>query len=258
MKRVLAGLFLIVGIAGCGNGAQETAAPVPQNVDVVSIGDSLTEGVGDSTNSGGYVPYLEQQLESLDEIDEVSFVNFGKKGNRTDQLLKRLQTEEIQAEIEKADIVMITIGGNDVVKVMKENWSNLTIENFEQEEIGYGERLHAILTEIRNLNDDAGIVLVGIYNPFGKIFVETEEDEEIVRSWNETGEAVAAEFDQTAFVSIENIFTEGSDGLFFEDQFHPNDLGYEQIAERIFDTINGTPLERLTNQKIVFANEGSN
>ncbi|WP_245796347.1 GDSL-type esterase/lipase family protein [Domibacillus antri] len=255
---MIAGLFLTAFLAGCGSEAEEAAAPVPQNIHVVSIGDSLTEGVGDSTASGGYVPYLEQQLESLDEIDDASFVNFGKKGNRTDQLLKRLQIENVKAEIAKADIVMITIGGNDVVKVVKENWSDLTIEHFEQEETGYGERLHAILTEIRNQNNDAGIVLVGIYNPFGKIFIETEDDDEIVRSWNETGKTVASEFDQTAFVSIENIFSEGSDGLFFEDQFHPNDLGYEQIAGRIFDTINGAALEKLTNQKIVFVNEGSN
>ncbi|MET1030475.1 GDSL-type esterase/lipase family protein [Domibacillus tundrae] len=262
MKRVMAGIVLAVLLAGCADEAdevQETAAPgVPQNVNIVSIGDSLTEGVGDSTDSGGYVPYLEYQLESLDEIKEASFVNYGKRGNRTNQLIKRLEQAEIQADIKKADIVIITIGGNDVVKVVKENWSHLTVDTFEKEEDGYAERIHTVLEEIRAINEDAGIVLVGIYNPFGRIFVDTEDDEMIVRTWNERAEEVAASFEQTVFVSVETIFGEGSDGLFFEDQFHPNDIGYEQMAGRIFDTINGAPLEELTNQKIVISNEGSN
>ncbi|OKL37909.1 SGNH/GDSL hydrolase family protein [Domibacillus mangrovi] len=257
MKRTLAGLFLVASMTGCGNTAEETVVPVPQNIKIVSVGDSLTEGVGDSTGSGGYVPYLERKLESLHEIKDVKFSNYGKKGNRTDQLLKEVQKDEMKADIAEADIVMITIGGNDVVKVVKENWSHLTIDNFEEEEAGYGKRIRAILAEIRKQNEDAGIVLVGIYNPFGKIFVETEDDEEIISSWNETGKLAAARFDRTTFVSIENIFSKGSEELFFEDQFHPNDLGYKQIADRIFDTIKGEELEQLTNQKMVFTNEGS-
>ncbi|OES44550.1 GDSL-type esterase/lipase family protein [Domibacillus iocasae] len=259
MKRVMAGIALAMMLAGCADEVQETAAPsIPQNVDIVSIGDSLTQGVGDSTNSGGYVPYLEEQLESLDEIKDASFVNYGKRGNRTDQLIKRLEQEEIQADIKKADIVMITIGGNDVVKVVKENWSHLTVDTFEKEEDGYAERIQTVLETVRAINEDAGIVLVGIYNPFGRIFVDTDDDELIVRTWNERADEVAASMDRTIFVNVETIFGEGSDGLFFEDQFHPNDIGYEQMAGRIFDTINGDPLEELTNNKIVFPNEGSN
>ena len=259
MIRGIAGIVLSMLVAGCVDEVQETAAPsVPQNVNIVSIGDSLTEGVGDSTNSGGYVPYLEEQLESLDEIKDASFVNYGKRGSRTDGLMKRLEQEKIQADIKKADIVMITIGGNDVVKVVKENWSHLTVDTFEKEEDGYAERLQTVLENVRAINEDAGIVLVGIYNPFGRIFVDTDDDETIVRTWNERAEEVASSMDRTVFVNVETIFGEGSDGLFFEDQFHPNDIGYEQMAGRIFDTINGDPLQELTNHKIVFSNEGSN
>ncbi|WP_052712098.1 GDSL-type esterase/lipase family protein [Domibacillus indicus] len=260
MKRAIAGLVLAVLLAGCADdNVQETAVPsVPQNINIVSIGDSLTEGVGDSTNSGGYVPYLEKQLESLDEIKDASFVNYGKRGNRTDQLVKRLKQESIQADIKKADMVIITVGGNDVVKVVKENWSNLTVDTFEKEEDGYAERIQSVLETVRTINEDAGIVLVGIYNPFGRIFIDTDDDETIVRTWNERAAETTASMERTVFVSVETIFGEGSDGLFFEDQFHPNDMGYEQMAGRIFDTINGDPLEELTSHKIVLSNEGSN
>lgn len=259
MKWGVAGIILAVLLAGCTDEAQEVAETrVPQNINIVSIGDSLTEGVGDSTNSGGYVPYLEEQLESLDEVKNASFVNYGKRGNRTDQLIKRLSTKEIEADIEKADIVMVTIGGNDVVKVVKENWSDLTVDTFEREEDGYADRIQTVLKEIRSINEEAGIVLIGIYNPFGRVFVDTEDDEAIVQAWNDRAEEVASSFERTVFVNVETIFGEGSDGLFFEDQFHPNDIGYEQMAGRIFNTINGKTLEELTSQKIVMPNEGSN
>lgn len=259
MKWGAAGIILTVLLAGCGSNAQETVETrVPQDIKIVSIGDSLTEGVGDSTNSGGYVPYLEDQLESLDEINDASFVNYGKRGSRTDQLIKRLKKEEIEADIQQADIVMVTIGGNDVVKVVKENWSDLTVDTFQKEEEGYGERIRTVLQDIRAINEEAGIVLIGIYNPFGRVFVDTDDDEAIVQAWNRRAEEVAASFDRTVFVNVETVFGEGSDGLFFEDQFHPNDMGYEQMAGRIFDTINGDPLEELTSQKIVMPNEGSN
>lgn len=259
MKWGMAGIILTVLLAGCTDEAQEVVETrVPQNINIVSIGDSLTEGVGDSTNSGGYVPYLEEQLESLDEVKDASFVNYGKRGNRTDQLIKRLSTKEIAADIQKADIVIVTIGGNDVVKVVKENWSDLTVDTFEKEEDGYADRIKTVLQEIRSINEETGIVLVGIYNPFGRVFVDTEDDEAIVQAWNDRSEEVAASFERTVFVDVETIFGEGSDGLFFEDQFHPNDIGYEQMAGRIFNTINGKTLEELTSQKIVMPNEGSN
>ncbi|HLO12915.1 MAG TPA: SGNH/GDSL hydrolase family protein, partial [Pseudoneobacillus sp.] len=64
----------------------------PRKLTVVSAGDSLTKGIGDSTGKGGYLPYLESMLEKEKGIQEVDFYNFGVKGNRTTQLLKRLQS----------------------------------------------------------------------------------------------------------------------------------------------------------------------
>lgn len=260
MKAMMLFITALFLLAGCGNNAaEETAAPavVPQDIRIASVGDSLTQGVGDSTKSGGYVPYLTDQLESLDAVGAVTVDNFGKRGNRTDQLLKRLQTEEIQSSIQQSDMVIVTIGGNDVVEVMKNNWSNLTVDVFREEEDAYAERVEAILTEIRSINPDAGLVLVGIYNPFGRIFVETEEDEQIVKAWNSRAEQIAAGFDRSAFVSIESIFGPGSDSLFFEDQFHPNDAGYEQMAGRIFNAMRQAGLSTLTNGKIDDESGGS-
>ena len=98
---------------------------------IVSIGDSLTEGIGDQTESGGYVGILNQTFE--DNQLNIRIENYGKKGNRTDQLLKRLDQDDIASAIKKADIVLITIGANDIMKVVKNNILNLTTEPFNRE-----------------------------------------------------------------------------------------------------------------------------
>src|SRR5690625_298324 len=45
---------------------------------IVAIGDSLTQGVGDITNQGGYVGILDQTINESNSI--VQFENYGKRG----------------------------------------------------------------------------------------------------------------------------------------------------------------------------------
>ena len=116
---------------------------------IVSIGDSLTEGIGDQTESGGYVGILNHTFE--DNQLNITIENYGKKGNRTDQLLKRLDQDDIASAINKADIVFITIGSNDIMKVVKNNILSLTTEPFNREREEYKKRLRAIFHKMKEL-----------------------------------------------------------------------------------------------------------
>lgn len=200
---------------------------------IVSIGDSLTEGIGDETESGGYVGILQHTFE--DNQLNISIENYGKSGNRTDQLLKRLDQKKIASSIKKADIVLITIGANDIMKVVKENLLNLTMEPFDNEIVEYQERLRAIFHKMRELNPDAHIYLVGFYNPFQKDFGYIEGLEEIVTNWNEAGKAVTEEFEQVSYIPTADLFIPSETELLAEDQFHPNTSGYKLMAQRILE-----------------------
>src|SRR5699024_4266994 len=95
-----------------------------QELSIISIGDSLTEGVGDDEKDGGYTGVLEKSINKNEQL--VTIENFGKRGNRTDQLMKRLEEEEeVIRGVENADIILITIGANDVMKVFKDNFADL-------------------------------------------------------------------------------------------------------------------------------------
>ena len=56
-----------------------------------------------------------------------------KEGVRSDQLIQQLEDADIQAIVKEADVILMTIGGNDIMKVVKKNLFNLTEEPFYDE-----------------------------------------------------------------------------------------------------------------------------
>lgn len=200
---------------------------------MVSIGDSLTEGVGDETESGGYVGILNHTFE--DHSMNISIENFGKRGNRTDQLLKRLENEEISSAIKDADIVLITIGANDIMKVVRSHYTHLNIEPFQEEKISYVERLTAIFHKINDLNPDTQIFLIGFYNPFERYFGEIEQLNMILEDWNQASESVTEEFENVYYIPTKDLFSNSTTNLLAEDNFHPNTSGYKLMAQRVLE-----------------------
>ena len=222
---------------------------VPQDLTIVAAGDSLTEGVGDTTEKGGYLPYLQMLLEDEKEINQTTFYNFGVGGNLSDQLLKKVQTDKMKMAIRDADLVMITIGGNDMMKVVRENIANLEKKDFEEQKKIFEQNLNLTIDIIRQENEAGFIVLVGLYNPFYQWFPEIKEMNEVVSEWNEASQAILSQYSNTYFVDIINVFENGGAELLYTDYFHPNNRGYELIAEEVFEELAEEAIDRLVEQK---------
>ncbi|MGD6803141.1 SGNH/GDSL hydrolase family protein [Rossellomorea vietnamensis] len=212
-----------------------------QDMKVVSIGDSLTQGVGDETGNGGYVGILNNTFED-NEIN-ITIDNFGKRGNRTDQLLKRLEEKEIADSIKNADVVLITIGANDIMKIVKSNFIDLKMETFEEEKRGYKERLKEIFDKVNEYNPDAEIYLIGFYNPFEGYFGNISELEMVMKSWNTAGKSVTEEFENVNYIPTADLFEDSDLELLAEDYFHPNTNGYKLIAKRVLEHVKEIDLE---------------
>ncbi|WP_042457546.1 SGNH/GDSL hydrolase family protein [Neobacillus dielmonensis] len=241
---------------------RKTFAPIPadffpRQLTIVSAGDSLTEGIGDSTGQGGYLPYLKSMLENSKGINEVDFLNYGVKGNRTTQLLKRLNSTEMTMAIQKADLVILTIGGNDIMKVVKDHFSDLQIADFMEEKENYRDHLTQIIDTVVQENPNASIVLLGLYNPFSKWFSDIKELDEIVAEWNKTGQSVIANYPNAYFVDIEDLFEKTNENLLYTDNFHPNDKGYELIAGRLNKTMEEQVLPAIENKPYMVTTEGN-
>ncbi|WP_226376813.1 SGNH/GDSL hydrolase family protein [Oceanobacillus halotolerans] len=214
---------------------QKTIRFFSKETHIVAIGDSLTQGVGDETKQGGYVGILD---ESINESEQhVTFENYGKRGNRSDQLLKRLDEAEITSSLSEADIILITIGANDIMQVFKENITNLQLDDFMNERTKYEERLNQIVAKLHDVNDHALIYFIGFYNPFNSYFQDIEELSLIVDEWNRTTEMVSNNHDNITFIPTVDLFEGTSEDLLAEDNFHPNYNGYQRIAKRVLDYV---------------------
>ncbi|HFH9838049.1 TPA: SGNH/GDSL hydrolase family protein [Streptococcus suis] len=220
----------------------------------VALGDSLTEGVGDTTNQGGFVPLLAQSLTN-EYSYQVSYENFGVSGNTSSQILKRMEEDTaISESLKTANLMTLTVGGNDLRKAILDNISNLEVSTFDQPAQEYSQRLLQIIKKARENNPDLPIYLVGIYNPFYLNFPDMTEMQTVVDNWNQVSEDTVSDLDKVYFIPINDLLYKGIEGeegisqtnttsnnlLYEDDSFHPNYTGYEIIKEAIMEKIRET------------------
>lgn len=228
------------------------AVAVKNNIRFVAIGDSLTEGVGDETASGGYVPLVASTLEEAFSINSIEIENYGVAGDRSTQILKRInEQQEIQDDIASAEIISVTVGGNDLMKVIQNNILGLSVEKFEKPGEKYQANLTKLLTTIRQLNSTAPIYVLGIYNPYYIYFPEITEMQTIIDQWNTRTQVVVEQEERMYFVPINDLIYQGiisdeeasevpdadtlnelrNNAIYEGDNFHPNYNGYQLIAK---------------------------
>lgn len=184
---------------------------VKSTVHYAALGDSLTQGVGDTAKQGGFVGILKKDLSDHYKIEKVTVDNFGKNGDRSDQILKRLQeSEKQQNSLKKADLITLTAGGNDLMKVIRKDlFKQLTLNSFKEPGETYQKNLTNLIQEIRSYTKSP-IYLMGIYNPFYVYFTQMGELEEIVDYWNKIATDVVAKFPNVYFISSSELLSKGS------------------------------------------------
>lgn len=224
----------------------------------LALGDSLTEGVGDTTKQGGFVPLLAEELQSQYDY-RLMTNNFGVSGNTSNQILARMTSDEtLKQQLKRANLLTVTVGGNDVMRVVQKHITNLKASSFVRPAKAYQKRLATIIEQARKDNPDLPIYIVGIYNPFYVNFPELTAMQDVVNQWNQATQETLASYDKVYFVSINDLLSRGVDNqgnavtntndsnyannaaLFEEDHFHPNNTGYQLIANAVMEKISET------------------
>ena len=227
-------------------------------VTYVAIGDSLTKGVGDTTNQGGFVPLLAQSLTNESGL-EFKAIDYGVSGNTSGQILSRIrEKKEIRKDLKQAQLLTITVGGNDLRKAILEDTSNLDLDRFEKASKAYEKNLKQIIELARKDNPDLPVYVVGIYNPLYLNFPDLTELQTLVDQWNQRTEETLSAYQGVYFVPINDLLYKGIDGksgvteselgketvtndaLYDEDSFHPNNTGYEIMKEAVLEKIHAT------------------
>ncbi|WP_054027395.1 SGNH/GDSL hydrolase family protein [Bacillus sp. FJAT-28004] len=206
----------------------EQAAEASNELKIIALGDSLTRGTGDIEGKG-YVGYVSDQLKQAGT--EVSLINLGIKGLTSSLLVEQMKQKEIERQIGQADIILMTIGGNDLF-LGGQSLTDLSEASISGLEEAYFIHLKTILTNIRAVNTEAAVYLLGLYNPFSE-FQNGELMSTVVRNWNSKTAETLAQYSKAIFVPTYDLFQLNAEKLLFTDHFHPNETGYRLMAERV-------------------------
>lgn len=254
MKRILfIGVLAMVLLAGCnpsfifGNDEANPRVPtafsdyhvppnfVPRALIITALGDSLSQGVGDEDNMGGYVGRLTREIREWPGVYGAAIENTAKRGRRSDQLLSMFQQGELTGPVAEADYVVMTMGGNDIMRIVKRDLFSLNVEAFLEELDVYENRFENIFSSIRSINPNVPIIMIGIYNPFSLITDEINEFDEIIASYNGAMKEATEEDPQACFVPVDDLFIGNKNLVYHTDFFHPNSRGYDVMTERILE-----------------------
>lgn len=231
--------------------------PKKKSIDIVAVGDSLTQGVGDSKSvGGGYVTRLTKKVQDKYNVKAQSH-NYGVSGDTSSQIMTRIKNDKkMHQDLPKADIITVTVGGNDFMHLLQRKGLDLTAGDIADEQVQFDKRLTQLLTDLRGYNKTAPIYLIGIYNPFSIYLSNVKNAKTAFINWNKASAKVASNFNDTHFVDINNLYqpknikkkiqkTGVNPYLYKKDHFHPNGTGYDMMTEKIFEQVNGTKKEWL-------------
>lgn len=230
-RRGLAVLLSLVLLLGC---CVVPAAAGEEAARYVVLGDSIAFGSG-LTNPGKAV-----YGKIVADTNGYAYKNFAVPGHTTQNLLRRMQEPQVSPAIAAADIISISIGGNNFLlgnmnallydAIVKEDYTR-----FDEITDSFYQDLQQIVRTIRQMNPDAAILLQTIYNPqtgtIGEVYQQAAD------RFNDKFRQYAAEqTDGILLVDVAQALTD-SDRDFAEDRIHPSAVGNEKIARAVLQTL---------------------
>ncbi|KRM11546.1 SGNH/GDSL hydrolase family protein [Paucilactobacillus suebicus] len=184
-----------------------------KSVNLVAMGDSLTQGVGDQDKNGGYVGIIKPEIEKKYNTT-VHASNFGVAGDRSDQILSRLNKEKnFQNKLKSADVIVMTVGGNDLLQSLQKNLfltsKTKFTKNMSEASQKYSTKLDKLFKTVRKYNPNAPIFLFSVYNPFYVYFANVNTITQSVVAWNSDTQKALSNYGPAYFVNINNLMSHG-------------------------------------------------
>ncbi|MGV2885521.1 stalk domain-containing protein [Paenibacillus taichungensis] len=257
---------------------QKDAVAVTKEFRLVTLGDSITVGYEPNLKElpYGYVERLQEQglLHGRTQVDNYGIAGLKSSGlkNFADAIKegKALTSEAIQPNLPDpraaqvganiaairesvagANLVAITIGGNDVSELLgsADKLSDAELEAKVKELLSsYTANVSAVINDIHEVNPNAKIVIADQYQPMPEVAGKALYAKlmEASQGFTATIDGIATEFSakgidvKVAHVAKEFVGGEGTMTHMIKDRdFHPNQFGYEAIAKVFAETIWG-------------------
>ncbi|MEI2319260.1 GDSL-type esterase/lipase family protein [Bacillus paramobilis] len=200
---------------------------------IVSLGDSLTRGVGDKEGIG-YIGRMKEDLQK-DYKQKVALTNLAVSGAKMPDLLKQMESSGAQYSIKQADVIVLTIGGNDLFPGW-ESLGKIDLETYRPDTETFQNEAKKIIEGIRKLNTDSPIFWLGLYNPFEDV-EDLKGSSNIVVDWNASLEKLALNDKNVYITPTFDLFQNRGKDLLYSDHFHPNEVGYTYMADRLVQNV---------------------
>ncbi len=237
MKKIISVLLSVLTAVSC---FAVIAFAQEEAVDYVVLGDSIAFG-------SGMVNTVEACYGKIvAETNGYNYVNHSIPGITSGVLLTMLTDgEKIRASVADAEIINISIGGNNFLtdNIMGLAFEYLTKRNtdgFDEIADAYYEDLCEIMNRINELNPDAAVLLQTVYNPqdgaAGKVYqLGGDKLNEMIRKYN------AEHPDEIIIVEVAQALNGNADN-FADDKIHPSAAGNELIAVAVLEVLYETGL----------------
>ncbi len=229
MKKLLA-LLLCAALCAC------LLAPcsAASRTSYLVLGDSIGYGSGLSNPKEAVYGRIVADTIGAD------YRNDAVPGFSSQNLLALMKTDRVKDDIRKADIISISIGGNNYILgnmpgLMADVLVRGDVSQFNRIDKAYYEDLCEIFAGIRDLNPDAVILMQTLYNPqtgyVGEVYdYGCERINGSVRRYAETYPG------EIEIVDVAAYLTDHSTD-FASDRVHPSAAGNEKIARAVLEKL---------------------
>ena len=204
---------------------------------LVALGDSIPFGYNlGQTNqnpSKAAYPYL------IGAEEDLRVRNLGIPGWQSEQLLDALEDEQkYRQAISHADYVVITIGNNDLLQILREAgeesagnqalFQQLLAQKLQADDVFAN--IAAAIAETRSLTD-APIVLYNVYNPFQVTDQLHYVADAILPGINQTFAALAASGENVYLADAYTAFGDNQATYVIQGDIHPTAAGQQVLAD---------------------------
>ena len=250
---ILAGA-LLTGCSVTETETTETVHTVNIPPKMLFLGDSIPDGYGldgysaeDNSHCMSYPNILEDEYrEELKGVTDTKMINKAVSGDTTSDLINIIDSGEIDEYLRESDAVIVSIGGNDILRPIFEILSNLkdkdsdlfsvaasipnVSDKIDSALIVFEENLNTIAEKLDS-KTDGKIYVQNIYDPTEYIPVDIITDF-TKKKINAINDIISSEADTYTVIDIYSQFTGKSGELTNMPEFdiHPNAEGHKLIA----------------------------
>lgn len=211
-------------------------AAARERASFVVLGDSIAQGVGaDDMAVDSYAALVAKEC-------GYELTNRAKAGDTSKaMLLKVKHNAAIREAIRGADIIEISIGGNDfllgnMAKVVREASAG-NLEPVERILVTFRKNFADIIGEIRSLNPDALVIVETLYNPISNDPDMHKVFESALNLLNACYYDYLADNPGSYVVADVHGAFAGKQGLIFKDNIHPSSAGHRVIADTVEEVL---------------------